>query len=89
MQRSVQVTDRLDFKETTADTQAYFAVTQAEVGNVLEGERAGRVQFGDLAGPQQTGAGGIALAMAGDVSRAQAIVDDLGRRFPEIRFCIR
>src|SRR3984893_660599 len=33
MQRSLQVSDRLGFKETTADTQANFAMTQAEVGS--------------------------------------------------------
>jgi tetratricopeptide (TPR) repeat protein len=33
MQRSVQVTERLGFKGTTAATQANWAVTQAEVGN--------------------------------------------------------
>src|ERR1700733_2776947 len=34
VQRSVQVSDRLGFKETTADTQSFFTMTQAEMGNV-------------------------------------------------------
>jgi hypothetical protein len=36
MGRSVQVSERLGFKGTTADTQANWAVTQAEVGNAAK-----------------------------------------------------
>ncbi len=81
IQRSVQVSDRLGFKETTADTQSAFAVMQAEAGNASTAK--------DLAASSSALAHGrgnmvsVALAMAGDASRAEAIVDDLGRRFPD------
>jgi eukaryotic-like serine/threonine-protein kinase len=82
IRRSVEVTDRLGFKETTADTEANWAGTQAEVGNVS------RVR--ELAASSSTLGHGrsnmvpvaVALAFNGDASRAQTIVDDLGHRFP-------
>jgi tetratricopeptide (TPR) repeat protein len=81
-QRSVQVSERFGFKETTADTQANWALTQAEVGNVSKAR--------ELAASSSTLARGrsnmvpvaIALAMIGDANRAQSILEDLGHRFP-------
>jgi hypothetical protein len=41
MQRSMQVTERFGFKETTADTKTLWAATQAEMGNASKaGEQA-------------------------------------------------
>src|SRR5277367_788469 len=83
VQRSVQVSDRLGFKGTTADTQADFAVAQARIGNASKAKELcasssalahGRTNMGPLA---------IALATTGDVVRAQTIADDLGHRFPD------
>jgi serine/threonine protein kinase/tetratricopeptide (TPR) repeat protein len=82
IQRSVQVSDRMGFKETTADTRANWAVTQAEVGN-LAGAREGATASSTLAkGRSNLVPAAVALAMAGDVSRAPTIVEELGRRFP-------
>jgi eukaryotic-like serine/threonine-protein kinase len=82
MQRSVQVSDRMGFKETTADTQSGFAVTQAEVGNVSKAKDQATSSSALAHGRSNMESVAVALAMTGDVSRSQAIADDLGRRFP-------
>jgi eukaryotic-like serine/threonine-protein kinase len=82
MQRSVQVSERLGSKGTTAVTEAGLALTQAEVGNVAKAKElcasssrlaSGRINLEQVA---------VALAMSGEASRAQAITADLSRRFP-------
>ena len=83
MQRSVQVSNRLGFKETTADTQAVFAVTQAEVGSASKAKELAASSSALAQGRTNMESVAVALAMTGDVSRAQAIADDLGHRFPD------
>ncbi len=83
IQRSVQVSNRFDFKETTADTQAFFAVTQAEVGNVSKAKELVASSSGIAHGRSNLEPSAEVLAMTGDTSRAQSIVDDLARRFPD------
>ena len=83
MQRSVAVTDRLGFKGTTAYTEALVAVMQAEVGDTAKAK-----QLAASSSALANGRGNMvpvaeALAMAGDAKRAQAITDDLARRFPD------
>jgi serine/threonine protein kinase/tetratricopeptide (TPR) repeat protein len=81
VQRSMQVSDRLGFKETTADTKANWALIQAAVGNDSKAR--------DLAASSSRLAQGRsnlmpvaeALAISGDSSRAQSITEELGRRF--------
>ncbi len=83
MQRSVQVSNHFDFKETTADTQAYIAVTQAEVGNISMAKEVVASSSGIAHGRSNLEACAEVLAMVGDSSHAQSIVDDLARRFPD------
>jgi serine/threonine protein kinase/tetratricopeptide (TPR) repeat protein len=83
MQRSVQVSDRLGFKGTTADTQAGSAVTLAEVGNVSKAKELAASSSASVHELVNMELAAIALAMTGDVNRSQAIMDDLGRRFPD------
>jgi tetratricopeptide (TPR) repeat protein len=83
MQRSVQVSDRLGFKGTTADTQAGSAVTLAEVGNVSKAKELAASSSASVHERVNMELAAIALAMTGDVNRSQAIMDDLGRRFPD------
>src|SRR3984885_13352473 len=83
VQRSVQVSDRLGFKETTADTQSFFTMTQAEMGNVSKAKELAASSSALAHGRTNMTAVAVALAMIGDVSRAQTIVDDLGHRFPD------
>ena len=82
MQRSVQVSDRMGFKETTAATRSGFAVTQAEVGNASNAKEQAMSSSALANGRGNMQSVAAALAMTGDVSRSQAIMDDLGRRFP-------
>jgi len=83
VQRSVQVSDRLGFKETTADTQAGFAVRQAAVGNASKAKELAASSSALSHGRRNMESVALALAMIGDVNRAQTIADDLGRRFPD------
>jgi tetratricopeptide (TPR) repeat protein len=83
IQRSVQVSDRLGFKETTAVTQAGFAVTQAEVGNASKAKELAASSSTLAHGRSNMESVAVAVAMTGDISHAQAIIGDLGRRFPD------
>ena len=83
MRRSVQVTDRLGFKGTTAGTQAGLALTLAEVGNVAKAKELCASSSALASGRGNLELVAVALAMSGDVSRAQAITEELIRRFPE------
>jgi tetratricopeptide (TPR) repeat protein len=82
MQRSVQVTERLGFKGTTAVTQAALALTLAEVGNVAKAKELCTSSSSLASGRSNLELVAVALAMSGDVVRAQAITADLSRRFP-------
>jgi serine/threonine protein kinase/tetratricopeptide (TPR) repeat protein len=83
MQRSVKVSDRLGFKETTADTQANWAVTQAEVGEAAKARELAASSSALAHGRSNMGPVATALAMTGDVSRPPVIVEELSRRFPD------
>ncbi len=83
MERSVQVSERLGFKGTTAATQANWAVTQVEVGNASKARELAASSSALAHGRGNLGSVAVALAMTGDVGRAQAIADDLGHRFPD------
>jgi len=79
---SVQVTDSLGFKETTADTEAGWAVTQAEVGNASRSRETAAASSALAHGRSNMEPVATALALTGDITRPPAILDDLGRRFP-------
>jgi serine/threonine protein kinase/tetratricopeptide (TPR) repeat protein len=83
MQRSVQVSERLGFKGTAAQTQASWALRQAEVGNAPKARELAASSAALARGRENLEPTAVALAMAGDASRAQAIADDLGHRFPD------
>jgi eukaryotic-like serine/threonine-protein kinase len=80
--RSVQVTNRLGFKGTTAATQANGALIQAQVGNVAKARELASSSSALASDRGNLGVVATALARVGDAARAQAIADDLGRRFP-------
>ena len=82
MQRSVQVTERLGFRGTTAATQANWAVTQAEVGKASKARELAASSSALARARSNLVSVAVALAMTGDASHAQAIIDDLGHRFP-------
>jgi eukaryotic-like serine/threonine-protein kinase len=80
--RSVQVTDRLGFKETTASTQAVWALVQAEVGNTAAAREAAAASSALARNRFNLVPAAEALALTGDVTHPQAMMDELGRRFP-------
>jgi tetratricopeptide (TPR) repeat protein len=82
IQRSAQVTERLGFKGTTAATHANWAVTQAEIGNASKARELAASSSALAHSRSNLSLVAEALAMTGDVSRAQAVADDLGHRFP-------
>ncbi len=81
-QRSVQVSDRLGFKETTADTRAGFAVVQAEVGNTAKAKELATSSSSAANARSNMVPVALATALAGDAARAETIISALGRRFP-------
>jgi tetratricopeptide (TPR) repeat protein len=83
MQRSVQITDRLGFKGTTAATLAARAVTEAEFGNSAKARELATSSGTLVRDRGNLESVAVALAMTGDVSHAQAIADDLDHRFPD------
>jgi serine/threonine protein kinase/tetratricopeptide (TPR) repeat protein len=83
MLRSAQVSDRLGFKETTADTQAGFALMLAEVGDVARAKVLAASSLALSHGRLNITPAALAVAMTGDGKRAQAMMDDLGHRFPD------
>jgi eukaryotic-like serine/threonine-protein kinase len=83
MRRSVQVTDRLGFRGTTAATLAAVAVIQSEFGNSAKARELATSSAASVHDRANLELVALALAMTGDVSHAQAIVDDLGHRFPD------
>ena len=83
MLRSTQVSDRLGFKQTTADTQAGFALMQAEVGDTMKAKALAASSSALARGRLNMIFVALAMAMTGDGQRAQAIMNDLGQRFPD------
>src|SRR5260370_27906608 len=82
MQRSLQVSDRLGFKETTADTQANFAVTQAEVGSASRAKELAASSSALAHGRSNMVPVAVAVALTGGVSRAPNLTAEVGRPLP-------
>jgi predicted Zn-dependent protease len=75
--------ERAEEKETAAGYEADAAVRETLFGNEAEArQRAAAVLALSTGRDVQYGAA-LALALAGDAHRAQALADDLGKRFPE------
>ncbi len=82
MQRSVRGSERLGFKGAMAQTQSIWALAQAEVGNALQARESAASSAVLARGRDSLEPAALALAMAGDGSHAQAITEELDRRFP-------
>ena len=81
--QAVASAKRAEEKETAAGYEADAAVREALFGNEAEArQRAAAVLALSTGRDVQYGAA-LALALAGDAHRAQALADDLGKRFPE------
>jgi len=81
-QRSIQITDRLGFKESTADTMALWALTEAEVGNLTRAREQANASAALARVRTNLVPASEALAIAGDAGHPQATLGELRKRFP-------
>ena len=82
MQRSIQKTDRLGFKETTADTKAFFAFDEAAIGNLGKARELANESAALARARSNLVPASEALAVAGDSTHSQSMVEELNKRFP-------
>jgi tetratricopeptide (TPR) repeat protein/predicted Ser/Thr protein kinase len=81
--RAVASAERSEERETAAGYEAGTALWEALFGNATEArQRAAGALVLSTGRDVQYGAA-LALALVGDSARAQALTDDLGKRFPE------
>ena len=81
--QALDASERAQKRERTAGIEASAALTEALFGNVSEGEQRAAVAVGLSNGRDAQFVAALALAVAGDLPRAQALADDLAKRFPE------
>jgi eukaryotic-like serine/threonine-protein kinase len=80
VRRSVQDTDQLGFKETTAETKAFFALDEAAVGNLGKARELAN-QSTATAHSRNLVPASEALALAGDSTHPQSMVEERDKRF--------
>src|SRR5579862_2545024 len=84
--RAMDLAKQAGEPEIAASYQAARAVWEAAYGNAAEAKR-NAIAALDLSKSRDVEfAAGLALAFSGDLSRAQPLADDLGKRFPEDTF---
>jgi len=81
--RAVASAQRAEQKETAAGYEAEAAMREALFGNATEARQRAAAALALSTGRDVQYGAGLALALAGDASRAQALADDLGKQFPE------
>jgi tetratricopeptide (TPR) repeat protein len=81
--QALDASERAQQRERTAGIEASAALTEALFGNVSEAQQRAAVAIGLSNVRDAQFVAALALAVAGDSPRAQALTDDLGRRFPE------
>jgi eukaryotic-like serine/threonine-protein kinase len=81
--RAVASAERAEERETAAGYEAEAALREAFFGNPTEARQRAAGALALSAGRDVQYGAALALALAGDVSRAQALADDLGKQFPE------
>ncbi len=69
-------------KGRAAEWQAHAALREAEFGNVIQAKRQAVVALRMTSGTDVQALAALALARAGDVTRARTIAQDLSQRFP-------
>jgi class 3 adenylate cyclase/tetratricopeptide (TPR) repeat protein len=72
--------------ETAGTYEAEAAVREALFGNASDAHGRAKAALGLSVGRDVQFGAALALALAGDAARAQALADDLGKRFPEDTF---
>jgi eukaryotic-like serine/threonine-protein kinase len=81
--RAVASAERAEEKEKAASYGADAALREALFGNAAAGRQQAAAALGLSTGRDVKYGAALALAMAGDAARAQALADDLAKRFPE------
>jgi eukaryotic-like serine/threonine-protein kinase len=81
--RAVDSSEHAEERETAARYSAQSALREALLGNATEARRLATEALERSAGRDVLYAAALALAYAGEEHRAQSLVDDLNKRFPE------
>jgi eukaryotic-like serine/threonine-protein kinase len=81
--RAVASAERAEEKETAANYEADAALREALFGITAEARQRAAAALGLSTGRDVQYRAALALALAGDAARAQALADDLAKRFPE------
>jgi eukaryotic-like serine/threonine-protein kinase len=81
--RAMDSAERSEAKEAAATYAALSGLREALLGNADEARRLATLAMGRSAGRDVQYGAALALAYAGDDKRAQALADDLGKKFPE------
>jgi predicted Zn-dependent protease len=75
--------ERAEQKETAASYEAEASLREALFGNGIAARERAKAALGLSKGRDVQYGAALALALAGDAAQAQALADDLGKRFPE------
>ena len=81
--RAMALAERTERMETAATYEADAALREALFGNAVEARQRATAALRLSTGWPVQYEAALALAFAGDAARAQALADDLGKRFPE------
>jgi len=81
--QSLELAQRQHLVEPAGLTAALEALTEAEFGNAGRARERAREALGMARGISTYGLAGEALAFSGDFRQAQAVADELARRFPK------
>ena len=83
LQRSIQDTERLGFKGTTAGTLSAGALILAEFGSFAKARELAASSAAMANARNNLNTVAVAYALVGDAARAQSIANDLGHRYPD------
>jgi tetratricopeptide (TPR) repeat protein len=81
--RAVASAERAEKKETAASYEANAAVREALFGNGADARQRAAAALGLSTGRDVQYGAALALALAGNTAQAEALADDLAKRFPE------
>jgi eukaryotic-like serine/threonine-protein kinase len=82
-QRAMASAERAEEKEVAASYEAEAALWEALFGNAAEARQRAAAALALSTGRDVQYGAALATALAGNAARAQALADDLGKRFPE------
>lgn len=80
---SIEAARRADLKEAVAASVAYQALIEAAFGNAKQAREGAAAAAAASHGRTVAPTAALAFAVSGDAARAQALVDELRKRFPD------